>query len=135
MSNKVKKGVKKRMKALLLAAHGSRLAASNEEVEALAAAVAVECADQFGQVATAFLELAQPDIPQGIRNCVEAGASSVTIVPYFLAAGTHVVNDIPEIVRQARLDYPNCTIEMVGHIGASERMPQLIRAAASACDA
>ncbi len=118
------------MKALLLVAHGSRRAASNEEVEALAAAVAIDCASQFGYIGAAFLELAVPDIPEGVRRCVEAEASSIVVVPYFLAAGTHVVNDIPQILQQVQQEHPHCSIEMVEHIGASPLMPSLIRAAA-----
>lgn len=115
------------MKALLIVAHGSRRAASNEEVEALAAAVEISCAEQFGYIGTAFLELAQPDIPTGIDRCIEAGADTVVVVPYFLAAGTHVANDIPAIIDEARGRHSHCSFELKSHIGASPMMAALVK--------
>jgi sirohydrochlorin ferrochelatase len=115
------------MKALLLVAHGSRRAASNTEVLELAATMAGEVADSFAVVEAAFLELAEPDIPTGVRLCAERGAQSVTVVPYFLAAGTHVVNDIPSIIEALRADFPALEFRVARHIGASELMPGLIR--------
>ncbi len=113
------------MKALLLVAHGSRLETSNREVEQLVLAVGAQA--RFDRVECAFLELAEPDIPTGIGRCVEAGADSIVVVPYFLAAGTHVQHDIPAMVEEARERYPDCRFELTDHIGAAALMPELIR--------
>ena len=115
------------MNALLLVAHGSRRTASNSEVNVLAEQIGQQMDDRFELVETAFLELATPDIPTGIGRCVEQGAMRIVVVPYFLAAGTHVVNDIPEIVASARGAHPAVDILLTEHIGASELMPALIR--------
>lgn len=119
------------MRALLLIAHGSRRPASNEEVRALARRVAVEVGDEFPIVECSFLELAEPDLATTIDRCIERGASSVAVVPYFLAAGTHVVNDIPAIIDVARHDNPAVTITLAEHIGASSLMVGLIRQCAT----
>ena len=44
----------------------------------------------------AFLELAEPSIPQGLAQCLALDAEEIIVFPYFLAAGTHVADDIPE---------------------------------------
>ena len=55
------------MHALLLIAHGSRREASNQEVRELAARLERIAGDRFGRVIPAFLELAEPDIPDRRR--------------------------------------------------------------------
>jgi len=58
------------LKALLLVAHGSRRRESNEEIAILTQRVR-ECAGgRFDLVTCAFLELAEPSIPDGIDNAV-----------------------------------------------------------------
>ena len=89
------------MHALLLIAHGSRREASNQEVRELADEFERLVGDRFERVVPAFLELAEPDIPTGVDLCVEAGATSVTAVPYFLSAGRHVASDIPAELEKA----------------------------------
>lgn len=120
------------MKALLLVAHGSRRKASNDEVLGLARALGEAMGDRFDIVEGAFLELAAPTIPDGIRCCVNQGADAVVVVPYFLAAGTHVADDIPALVREAAAAYPDISLTVTPHIGASPLMTDLIRECASA---
>jgi len=89
------------MKALLIVAHGSRRASSNDEVRALTAVVAQRAGDRFDKVDCAFLELADPLIYEGLEALARAGANDITVVPYFLSAGRHVVEDIPAEVAKA----------------------------------
>src|SRR4051794_11095337 len=77
--------------ALLLIAHGSRHAEANADL--------LHVADQLRQrghavVVPAFLELAEPDIDRGAELCLEAGATSIVLVPYFLSTGVHVARDL-----------------------------------------
>jgi sirohydrochlorin ferrochelatase len=111
---------------LLIVAHGSRRAASNEEVRQLAGRVRELRSPGIDHVETAFLELAEPDITAGLMRCVELGAREIVLFPYFLAAGTHVVEDIPEVVAAFRAAYPDVTVRITGHLGASESLPRAI---------
>jgi sirohydrochlorin ferrochelatase len=123
------------MQALLIVAHGSRRAESNEEIRALAAKVAQQSGETYGFVGSAFLELAEPSIPDGIQQCIEQGAETVTIMPFFLSAGRHVVTDVPQLVREKQREYPHIRIRMAPYLGVSNLMPSLIaQAAAAACD-
>lgn len=108
------------MKALLLVAHGSRRQTSNDEIRAVAVRLAAEAADRFDQVNCAFLELADPSIPEGIQQCVQAGMTEVVVVPYFLSAGRHVVEDIPAEVDKGRRQNPGIDIRITRHLGAAE---------------
>jgi len=107
------------MKGLLLVAHGSRRAESNEEVRQLARQLEVNAHGQYDQVACAFLELAEPSIPDGLRAFIRAGTSEVTVLPYFLSAGRHVVTDIPGEVNIVRAESPQVEITLAPYLGAS----------------
>lgn len=108
------------MKALLIVAHGSRRAESNDEVRTLTAGIREKAGTRFGMVECAFLELAEPSIPDGIECAIRNGAEEVVVLPYFLSAGRHVAKDIPEQVRAKRNEYPNVTIRLVPHLGAAD---------------
>jgi sirohydrochlorin ferrochelatase len=110
------------MKSLLLVAHGSRRAESNHEIARLAARLADQAAGEFEVVEHAFLELADPLIPDGIERCIARGATSVNVVPYFLARGTHVAEDIPEQVAIKQHEYPNMDIRITDYLGTADEL-------------
>ncbi|MGV6858894.1 MAG: sirohydrochlorin chelatase [bacterium] len=120
------------MKALLLIAHGSRRQASNEEVQELATKITSLAGEDFPIVAAAFLELAEPDIPDGVDQCVAAGATEVIAVPYFLAAGRHVVADIPEELEKAKLLHPDLRLSMSDYLGTDSKLPEILLSMAKA---
>jgi sirohydrochlorin ferrochelatase len=119
------------MKALLLVAHGSRRKQSNDEVVELAEKLKRHCAGQYNIIHAGFLEIAAPSIADGIKNCIAEGAESITVLPYFLNSGRHVVEDIPNIVKTAQSESPEIDIRVAQHLGASEMMMDLLISSAS----
>ena len=119
------------MQALVLIAHGSRRHASNEEVKNVASRLQHASTDCFQLIETGFLEIAKPSIPEAIESCIAAGATSVVLVPYFLAAGRHVAEDIPRIVQQVAQQHHDVAIHITEHIGMSDSMSRLILDSAS----
>ena len=114
------------MKALLVVAHGSRREASNEEVRRLCERIRNEDGVEFDLVEAAFLELAQPLIPEGIGRCIAEGASEVVVMPYFLSAGRHVSEDIPAEVEKARRLHPQAAIHLAPYLGAADAVAKVI---------
>jgi len=115
------------MKYLLIVAHGSRRMASNDEVREVARRFDRQ-EHGFDKVATAFLELDDPSIPQGLLNAIEQGATDIVVLPYFLSAGRHVSEDIPAEVISVQKNYPNVMIKIAPYLGASDRMPEILLA-------
>lgn len=113
------------MRSLILIAHGSRRTESNDEVRALATQLG-SMSQRFDSVTCAFLELAEPSIPDGIEACVQLGAKEIVILPYFLSAGRHVAEDIPALVKPKQLQYPDLKIELRPYLGAAEALPALL---------
>ena len=118
------------MKALLLVAHGSRRQQSNNEVTDLVEKLRRACDDEYPIAHCGFLELATPSIPEGIQNCIKDGASHITVLPYFLNSGRHVIEDVPEIVSAAREQHSGVIIRTAAHLGASPLMVDLLIASA-----
>ena len=114
------------MKALLIIAHGSRRAQSNQEIVVLGQKIAAEAGGQFERVECAFLELADPLIPAGIDSLVAAGATEIKVLPYFLARGTHVAVDVPEEVEKAAASHPSVAIDMLPYFGSSPELPSML---------
>ncbi len=114
------------MKALLIVAHGSRRKDSNDEVRRLADRIRENSEPTFGLVASAFLEISSPQMDSAIADLAEEGATSITVFPYFLAAGTHVANDIPRIVEEEKETCPNIDFEILPHLGALQGISSLI---------
>jgi sirohydrochlorin ferrochelatase len=115
------------MRALLIVAHGSRRAASNDEVRALSDSVAARDGGRYDIVSVAFLELAEPSIPAGLQGLIDAGMREITVVPYFLSAGRHVVEDIPAEV--AKVNLPDgVTVHIAPYVGRAESMAELLLA-------
>jgi sirohydrochlorin ferrochelatase len=119
------------MKAILLVAHGSRRAESNAEIARLTERLATKAESRFEIVEHAFLELCDPLIPDGIQTCIEQGATSVSVVPYFLARGTHVADDIPEQVAIKQVEYPNMDIHITDYLGTSDELVDVLLKLAS----
>ncbi len=113
------------MTHLLLVAHGSRLQASNDEIK-LMAKKSNEATKQFKEVTCAFLELCEPSIPDGIRQCILNGAKEVVVLPYFLSAGRHVSIDIPKEVAIVQKEHPEVNIKISPYIGASKEFINLL---------
>lgn len=113
-------------RALLVVAHGSRRDASNDEVRALTVALRNAAFDRFDAVDCAFLELAQPSIPDGIERLIEDGAEDIVVLPYFLAAGRHVIEDIPAEVAEKRAEHAEVNIAIAPYFGTAEGIPQLL---------
>lgn len=114
------------MNALLLIAHGSRRQASNVEVESLTSNLERQTGEEFGIVKCAFLELAEPSIPDGVSACVAKGAKSVTVLPYFLSAGRHVATDIPNELEKARQIHPDIEIKTAPYLGSAEEISSIL---------
>jgi sirohydrochlorin ferrochelatase len=100
--------------ALLLIAHGSRHAEANDDLRHAAAALR-----QRGHeiVVASFLELAEPDMLAGGRQCAAAGAERVVLVPYFLSAGVHVRRDLTAAREALAREFPGVEFLLAEALG------------------
>src|SRR5690242_11024008 len=113
------------MKAILLIDHGSRRSEANEMMDCMANLVqAVAGPDVV--VRYAHMELCEPSIRAGVRNCVEAGATELIVFPYMLSPGKHSTGDIPRMVAAAAEDFPDLDVRVTNAFGVHEKLAELI---------
>ena len=93
--------------AIILFAHGSTVPEANEEVARLAREVSrrAQCPAR-----SAFLELAQPDLPAAVAEAVVSGARRIVVIPYFLTMGTHMRRDLPRLIAEQQARFPGVDI-------------------------
>lgn len=115
--------MKPKHSAVVLIAHGSRLEAANEEIRRLAAALETELASP---VFPAFLEIASPNIPEGIDLALRSNPSEIKVLPYFLTQGRHVQEDIPSILADKAKAYPETPIRLLPYLGSEAGVLNLL---------
>ena len=114
------------MNALIIVAHGSRKKESVQQVAALCEKVSEKAGNQFDEVEYAFLQFAEPLLKVKIEEMVEKGAKKIIIFPFFIAAGSHILIDIPTLVEKAGQDYPGVELSITRHLGIIESIEDLI---------
>ncbi len=88
----------------------------------VAAAPAPVCHYPMPLVGTATLEAtARPLAEQVVmfgRRVAALGVGQVVVVPLFLLAGVHVMEDLPEAIAQAQAQLPETLVQMTSHLGS-----------------
>ena len=110
--------------AILLIAHGSRLATANADLLQLAEQLRSRFPDQM--IETAYLELTEPTIPQGAERGGAHGATRVLLLPYFLSAGTHVTEDLQRFRAQFAEQWPHVRFDLCPPLGLHPLMLDIV---------
>ena len=113
------------MKAILLIDHGSQRAEANEMMNCMANLVQTMAGPEI-IVRYAHMELAEPSIAAGVRNCMEAGATELVVFPYMLSPGKHSTGDIPRLVAAAAARHPGVAYSVTPAFGVHEKLAELI---------
>lgn len=114
------------MNALIIVAHGSRNKKSARQVAALCRKISEKAQNKFDLVAHAFLQFASPLLEETIEDLVQRGARRVIVFPFFIAAGSHLLQDIPEAVEKAGKAYPGVAFSITRHLGGIEAIEDII---------
>ena len=109
--------------AILLMAHGSRVALANNAAREVAGMVQELTGSEIVEVS--FREMHEPNIQQGIDTCGAKGAQRILLMPYFLFMGAHVQHDLPEEIAEARKRHPGLIMEMGAHLGVHRKLAEI----------
>lgn len=110
--------------ALLLIAHGSRRVEANADLDHIAEHIRIR--GRYPIVGTAYLELAEPGIDAAASACVEAGATDVILLPYFLSPGVHVVEDLTAARDRLRERFPAIRFALAEPLGRHPRLVDVV---------
>ena len=114
------------MKALIIAAHGSRKKESNLEVASLVERVSKKAKESFEMIEHAFLQMADPLLEKKINEMVQKGATKIVIFPFFIGSGSHILVDIPELVKKAQKTHNHVEFKLTRHLGKIEAIEDVI---------
>lgn len=113
-------------RGIVLFAHGSRDSAWSKPFEALASSIKARSPD--AEVVIAFLETMEPSLEDAVHVLTRKGVALIRIVPVFLAAGSHVREDLPKLLARVRASHPGVDISADPPIGEE---PAIIEAIAA----
>lgn len=102
--------------AVVVVDHGSRRASANAMLDDVVAQVGsrLNC-----PVLGAHMELSTPNVSDAVEACALSNVSHIIVVPFFLAPGRHVSQDVPALVQDAIQKHnPQMTYSIRPHIGA-----------------
>src|SRR4051812_31267040 len=102
-------------RAMVLFAHGSRDGAWAQPFHSLSAQMSALMPDT--QIEVAYLELMQPGLPECVERLVGRAATAITVVPVFLAQGSHLRRDLPAMIETLRNAWPTVSISVTPPIG------------------
>ena len=114
--------------AIILFAHGSRDALWRRPIEAVANEMKQLSPDT--QVACAYLELTEPDLPTTVAGLFQTGVHAIRVVPMFLGVGRHAREDLPLLLQDLIIQYPGVTFELSHAIGEEPEMTRAMAAIA-----
>lgn len=113
------------MKGIILFGHGARNPEWAEPFHRIRAAMAVSAPEV--PVELGFLELMRPSLDEAIETLSAAGVDDICIVPIFMAAGSHVKKDLPQIAANAMDRHSGLQITLAPPVGEA---PPVIEAMA-----
>lgn len=111
-------------RAIVLVDHGSRSAAANQNLAAIAARLERRCDGTRVQIA--HMELAPPSLADAIATCAETGAREVVVYPFFLAPGRHSREDIPRLLREIAASHPDLKLWLAEPFGVHDKLVDVV---------
>ena len=110
--------------ALVLFAHGSRDPQWARPVEALRERLERRLPDT--PVMLAFLEQMQPALTEVVGALADQGIERITVLPLFMAQGSHLREELPRIIARACEDNPGVLVRTSPAVGEVEELLQAI---------
>jgi sirohydrochlorin ferrochelatase len=110
--------------AIVLMAHGTPTPAANAPIYTVARRL--ESTLQ-APVRVAFMECNEPTISEAIDAFVKEGFETIINAPYFLHLGSHVQEDLPQIIREAKEKHKGLEILLADHLGYDESFATIIQ--------
>jgi len=113
--------------AIVLFGHGSRDPRWAQTLQEVAQRMRARAPQT--EVHCAYLEFMEPDLPSVLQHLIAQGCTRIRIAPMFLAAGGHVLRDLPDLAQAAIAGAPQVALEILPALGT---LPEVMEAMAEA---
>jgi sirohydrochlorin ferrochelatase len=110
--------------AVILLGHGSRVPGAGEGMERIAARMRERLDGEIVEIC--YMSKQGPSFAEALARCVARGAGKVIVIPYFLHTGLHILEDIPDILREKAKEFPGVEIILGKNLGFDECLVDLV---------
>jgi sirohydrochlorin cobaltochelatase len=107
-----------KVKAILLFGHGARNPEWAQPFHRIRDAILARQPEAL--VEPGFLELMRPTFDEGVDCLVRQGAAQIVVVPIFMAAGSHIKKDLPQMAADAMGRHAGLVITLAAPVGEAE---------------
>ncbi len=119
-----KKKIKDEKTGIVVLSHGSRVKKANATL--YKAVKAIKKNTGLNNIIPAYFQFFRPDLTKGVKNLVRLGCRRIVIIPFFLFNGNHVTRDIPCIIEDARLKFPDVKFVYTRSLGEDGRVADIV---------
>lgn len=113
------------MIGVLYVSHGSRIKEATDEANSFIESVKQSIDIPLQEIC--FLELAQPDIQQGVEKLIAKGATEISVIPVLLLSAGHYFKDIPKEIDEIKTQYPEVTFTYGEPLGVQPRLTGILK--------
>ena len=113
------------MTGILILAHGSRRTETEETLNQICNMVKEMLPEMI--IETAYMEFSERTIFEGLDSLVAKGVEEIKVVPYFLFAGIHIQQDIPEEIDEYSKKNTNVKISLAKTLGVDRRLAEILK--------
>lgn len=127
-------------KVLVVVSHGSKRKASNQEFQTFINDLnklnartkekldseSTEFKDLYTKIEGAHLEFADPQLEAVIQTQIKNGYQNIEILPLFIFAGYHVLEDIPTRMEKLKDNYQQLSYKILSHPAANSNFTDYI---------
>lgn len=109
---------------ILLLGHGSKAQGATQGMND----IAEQIASRFGiqDLVVCQMEGLGLNLQEAIAQAYEQGIRTILVQPYFLHAGNHLRLDIPEMLDEARVKFPDMQLHLGRHLGVDPALADLV---------
>ncbi len=115
---------KGKKKAIILLGHGSRAASAADDMEEIARRLREKL--DYEIIETCQMSGRGEHFPEVFDRCIARGAESILVLPYFLHRGVHVLQDVPEMMREKAAAFPGVKVVLGKNLGFDECLVDLV---------
>ncbi|GGF26036.1 cobalamin biosynthesis protein CbiX [Halobacillus andaensis] len=108
------------MQGILYVSHGTRYDKGKQEAIEFLTDIQPSVDAPLQQIC--FLEISEPDVQEGVRKLIDAGATSISVVPILLLTAGHALKDIPIELKKVKEIYPWLELTYGEPLGVQERI-------------
>jgi len=113
-----------RFDAIILVGHGSKMPDAVKNMEKLARQLKRKYKCRI--VEPCYISFNPPFFPEVLGKCATNGARRIMVVPYFLHDGTHIIRDIPQLVKEGLRQNPGIDIAITRGLGFDKLLVDLV---------